>query len=694
MKKYPVKPGRRYPPGARVTARGVNFCIFSRQATAMELLLYRDPHSTEPFQTVTLDPLENRTFFFWHVFIEGLPAGVCYTWRADGPQDTSVSGCRFNPDKELLDLWAKTVTDKLWDRARTCLPGPSNGRSMRAVVVREEYDWEGDTPLYHKPEKTIIYELHVGGFTRNTSARVPHPGTYAGVIAKIPYLKELGITAVELLPVMAFDEQDLPASARQLGLKNFWGYSTHSYYCPHPHYCTDPLAANHIQEFRDMVKALHRADIAVIMDVVYNHTAEGGEDGPLINFKGLANSGFYHLEPHDRSRYRDYTGCGNTVNCNHPLVARFIVDSLEYWVRDMHIDAFRFDLASVLARGMDGRPDHFAPVIWSIEFSTVLNRTGLIAEAWDAGGLYQVGGFPGFRWAEWNGRYRDLVRQFVRGDQGMAAEMATRFCGSSDLYEPSGRLPINSINFITCHDGFTLWDLVSYNEKHNEANGEENRDGSSHNLSWNCGVEGETKDARILALRRRQAKNFMAILLLSHGVPMLLAGDEVLRSQQGNNNCYCQDNELGWFDWELVAKNRDMFRFVKEMIAFRKRHPCLMRRRFVTGGKPRNARLPDITWHGRKLGKPVWNNQRATFLALTMGGAGKEEDLHVIFNMSARVMGFALPDIPGRRWRLAIDTGAASPDDIRLPEDQTPFAGKCVRVMARSVVVLESRPIA
>ncbi len=289
MKKYQVKPGQRYPPGAKVSARGVNFAIFSRQATAMELLLYRDPHSTEPFQVITLDPHENRTFFFWHVFVEGLPAGVCYTWRADGPRDTSVSGCRFNPDKELLDLWAKTVTDNLWDRARTCLPGPSNGRSMRAVVVKEDYDWQGDTPLYHKPEKTVIYELHVGGFTSHSSARVPHPGTYAGVIEKIPYLKELGITAVELLPVMAFDEQDLPASARLLGLKNFWGYSTHSFFCPHPQLLHRSPADNHVREFRDMVKALHKADIAVIMDVVFNHTAEGGEDGPLINFKGLAN---------------------------------------------------------------------------------------------------------------------------------------------------------------------------------------------------------------------------------------------------------------------------------------------------------------------------------------------------------------------------------------------------------------------
>ncbi|MBI4791513.1 MAG: glycogen debranching protein GlgX [Deltaproteobacteria bacterium] len=692
MEQYPVNPGRRYPPGATFSARGTNFCIFSRQATTMELLLYRGPESLQPFQVITLDPHENRTFFFWHVFVEGLPAGTCYTWRADGPDDTRLSGNRFNREKELLDPWAKTVVDNLWDRRRTCRPGPSNGHSMRAMVVKvDDYDWEGDTPLHHSPEKTIIYELHVAGFTRHQSSGVSHPGTYSGLIEKIPYLKELGITAVELLPVMAFDEQDLPESSRRLGLKNFWGYSTHSFYSPHPHYCTNPLADNHIREFRDMVKALHKADIAVILDVVFNHTAEGNEDGPLINFKGLANSGFYHLEPHDRRLYRDYTGCGNSVNCNHPLVARFIVYSLEYWVREMHIDAFRFDLASVLARGMDGRPDYYAPVIWSIEFSGILARTGLIAEAWDAGGLYQVGGFPGFRWAEWNGRYRDVVREFVRGDKGTAAEMATRYCGSSDLYESSGRLPSNSINFVTCHDGFTLWDLVSYNEKHNRANGENNRDGCNDNLSWNCGHEGETTDGSVLALRRRQARNFMAILLLSHGVPMLLCGDEVLRSQRGNNNCYCQDNELSWFDWTLVEKNREMFRFIREMIAFRKRHPCLMRRRFFTGSRQKSDRLPDITWHGRRLQQPAWNDPKANLLAFTLGGSGDEEDLHIIFNMTNRAQTFALPDVPGRTWHQAIDTGAPGPDDIRLPADQRRCEEKFCKVKARSVVVLESR---
>ncbi|MFH1216949.1 MAG: glycogen debranching protein GlgX [Pseudomonadota bacterium] len=693
MNQYQVSRGRRSPPGALYDGKGTNFCLFSRYAETMELLLYRDPFTTTPFQVVTLDRRHNQTFFFWHVYLEDLPPGIWYTWRANGPKDTSASGNCFNPDKELIDPWARVVVDNLWNRSLACQPGPSNGRSMRAMVVGgDDYDWEGDEPLRHRPEDTIIYELHVGGFTKHHSAGVSHPGTYAGLIEKIPYLKELGITAVELLPVMAFDEQDLPEGTRRRGLKNYWGYSTHSFFSPHPHFCTNPFAGDHIREFKDMVKALHKADIAVVLDVVFNHTSEGGANGPLINFKGLANNAFYHLEPHDRSLYRDYSGCGNTVNCNHPLVSRFIVECLEYWVQEMHIDAFRFDLASILARGMDGQPDHFAPVIWSIEFSSILARIGLIAEAWDAGGLYQVGGFPGFRWAEWNGRYRDVIRQFVRGDEGMVGEMATRFCGSSDLYQPSGRMPINSINFVTCHDGFTLWDLVSYNEKHNEANGEKNRDGCSNNLSWNCGHEGETKKENILGLRRKQAKNIMAILLLSHGLPMLLAGDEVLRSQSGNNNCYCQDNELGWFDWDRIEKNNDMLRFTKEMIAFRKRHRCLMRRHFVTGRKDPADRLPEISWHGRKVNEPPWDDPDATLLALTLAGCDPgEEDLHIIFNMGEKAAIVELPEIGLREWYKAIDTSAPSSDDIKKPDRQKRTGKKFCKVQPRSVVVFESR---
>ncbi len=693
MKEYSLKPGWRYPHGTTYSPQGTNFCIFSKNATGVELLLYESPVAEKPFQVVILDPEENRSYFFWHIYIERLPAGTCYTWRVNGPDHTTGTGFRFNPEKELVDPRARIVTDNLWDRRQACKSCPSRGRSLRAMVCDiNAYDWEGDAGLNLPPEKIIIYEVHVGGFTRHESAGVEHPGTWSAVIEKIPYLLELGITAVELLPVMAFDEQDVPDNTWNLGHKNYWGYSTHSFFSPHPGYCVTPLAGTHLKEFRDMVKALHRAGIAVILDVVFNHTAEGGATGPTINFKGLANDSFYHLQEHDKSIYRDYSGCGNTLNCNHPLVTKFIVECLEYWVREMHVDAFRFDLASILARGMDGRSDHFAPVIWNIEFSDILSRCGLIAEAWDAGGLYQVGGFPGLRWAEWNGRYRDVVRQFVRGDKGLVGEVATRLCGSSDLYETSGRLPVNSINFVTCHDGFTLWDLVSYNEKHNEDNGEENRDGGNHNLSWNCGTEGKTANSRINRLRRRQVKNFMAVLFLSHGIPMILFGDEVLRSQQGNNNCYCQDNELGWFDWDLVKKNKEMFRFVREMIAFRKRHSCLTTSRFVTGIKEKGRRLPDITWHGRKLKKPPWNDPGDNLLAFTLGGPGRlDQDLHIILNMNDKDAVVNLPTVRRRRWYRAIDTGAPSPGDIIPQDSQRDIGEKFFPVRARSVVVFEGR---
>ena len=395
---------------------------------------------------------------------------------------------------------------------------------------------EADEPLARPQQNAIIYELHVGGFTSHPSSGVAHPGTFDGLIEKIPYLKALGITHVELLPIMAFDEQDVPPDTAALGLENYWGYSTHSFFSPHPGYCVTPEQGTHQREFRDLVKALHRAGIGIILDVVFNHTAEGGEGGPIINFKGLENGVFYHLDAADKRIYRDYTGCGNTVNCNHPIVASFILNCLEYWVREMHVDGFRFDLASAMARGEDGHPLRDAPLIWGIELSEQLAATKLIAEAWDAVGLYQLGNFPGFRWAEWNGRYRDLIRGFVRGDRGLISEVATRISGSPDFYQPQHRLPINSINFVTCHDGFTLHDLFSYETKHNHANGEDNRDGHNENISSNCGVEGDTADPQILALRRQLAKNTTAILLLSQGVTMLLAGDEVLRSQRGNNN--------------------------------------------------------------------------------------------------------------------------------------------------------------
>ena len=693
---FPVRAGSRYPPGATCDAGGANFSLFSRYATDVELLLYERADSPEPFQVIVLDPEVNRTFVFWHVYVEGLRPGAHYTWRVDGPDDTVATGFRFDRGKELLDPWARAVTSRVWDRARASEPGPAGHTSLRAVLVDDPYDWEGDTPLVRPLEQTIIYELHVGGFTRHPSAGTTHPGTFAGVIEKIPYLRSLGVTDVELLPVMAYDEQDVPPGAAQRGLVNFWGYSPHSFYSPHPGYCVSPEEGTHRREFRDLVKALHRAGIGVIIDVVFNHTAEGGADGPTINFKGLANETVYHLDPTDRSRYRDYTACGNTINCNNPVVTRFLVECLEYWVREMHVDGFRFDLASVLVRGENGEPLWYAPMPWYIEFSHVLAQTQLIAEAWDAGGLYQVGGFPGCRWAEWNGRYRDVIRRFVGGETGLVGEVATRIAGSSDLYAPSGRLPMNSINFVTAHDGFTLWDLVSYEAKRNEANGEGNHDGAEENLSWNGGVEGETDDPAVNALRRQQAKNFMAILLLSQGVPMLLAGDEVLRTQGGNNNAYCQDNETSWLDWGFLERNAPMLRFVREMVALRRRHPSLMRRRFLSGQRRAGALQPDVCWHGLEPFEPPWDDPEAQVLAFTLAAVAEgEEDLYVVMNLSAELQEAVLPEPLSGTWHLAVDTARPSPEDITGPESQSPLAGgRAYRVQPRSVVVLESRPAA
>jgi len=693
LKPHPIRPGSRYPFGARPDAGGVNFSVFSRHATRVELLLFERATGGEPFQVIALDPDINRTFFAWHVYVEGLRPGVCYNWRIDGPgDDTAHTGFRFDVHKTLVDPWVRVVCDKRWDRQRATQPGANYDAAIRGVVVDERYDWEGDRPLQQPGEELVIYELHVGGFTRHPSSGVARPGTFAGLIEKIPYLQELGITHVELMPIMAFDEQDVPPGVAALGLKNYWGYSTHSFFAPHPAYCASGDAAAQLNGFRDLVKALHRAGIGVILDVVFNHTAEGGNGGPVINFKGFGNEMFYHLDRNNRERYLDYTGCGNSVNANHPLVARFITECLEYWVKGMHVDGFRFDLASALARGEDGNPQYHAPVLWSIEFSDALAHTHLIAEAWDAGGLYQVGDFPGFRWLEWNGRYRDVVRRFVRGDPGLVSEMATRLAGSSDLYQGGGRLPVNSINFITSHDGFTLYDQVSYSQKHNHGNGEDNRDGHHDNLSWNCGHEGDSDDAAVVELRQRQAKNFLAILLLSHGVPMLLAGDEVLRSQKGNNNAWCQDNELAWFDWTLTSSNRHMLRFVREMIAFRKRHACLRRRRFLTGSPAQPGQLPDVVWHGFELERPLWHDPQARLLAYTLAAVERgAAHLHVILNMSEQGQQLPLPALPGRVWYRAIDTAQAVPTDILPAPEQQPVHGTSCTVSPRSVVVLEAR---
>jgi len=539
----------------------------------------------------------------------------------------------------------------------------------------------------------VIYELHVGAFTQHPSSGVEHPGTFLGLIEKIPYLKELGVTHVELLPVMAFDDQDVPAAVEARNLRNYWGYSSHSFYSPHPHYCVRPEQGTHQIEFRQLADALHSAGIRIILDVVFNHTAEGGADGPVINFKGFANNVFYILDPRDRRSYLDYSGCGNTFNCNHPSVTRFIVNCLEWWVEQMGVDGFRFDLASVFVRGEDGAPLANPPLPWNIELSRTLARLPLIAEAWDASGLYHVGAFPGLSWTEWNGRYRDVIRRFIRGDRGIIGQVATCIGGSSDLYADDGRLPENSINFITCHDGFTLRDLVSYNYKHNEDNGEDNRDGTNDNLSWNCGFEGEIDDHAVMAFRRRQAKNLIAILLISRGVPMLLAGDEVLRTQHGNNNTWCQNNELSWFDWRLVKTERDMLEFVRGMIALRRRHPNLTSNAFYTGELIWGRNIPDIVWHGVRLNEPAWHDGNCQFLAFTIAGlTANEPDLHVILNLADMMVEAALPSLPGREWYAVVDTADTGTSGVVPLKDQRLVLTSAWQVQPRSVVIFEGRP--
>lgn len=691
-KQYQFKPGQTYPSGSIASKGGVNFSIFSRNATSCELLLFKTSTCPQPFQTISLDQNNHSTFYSWHIFVIGLPSGTWYNWRIDG-ENTDKSGLCFDRDKLLIDPWAKVVSDTNWDRWAACQGGDNQKTAMRCMVTSDDYDWQGDQPLAISGEKAIIYELHIGGYTKHPSAKVKNPGTFLGLIEKIPYLKKLGITHVELLPVMAFDRQDVPHSTASLGLQNYWGYSTHSFFSPHPGYCTTPDKGTHIDEFRDMVRALHCAGIGVILDVVYNHTAEAGSGGPSINFRGIGGSVFYHHDRTDRAILHDYTGCGNTVNANNPLVSAFIVNSLEYWVNNMHVDGFRFDLASALARGEGGDVLEDPPVLWSIELSRQLSQTKLIAEAWDAAGLYQVGSFPGHRWAEWNGKYRDVLRQVLRGDGGIIQELATRIAGSSDLYQHQARLPINSINFITCHDGFTLYDLFSYNDKHNEANGEENRDGCNNNISYNNGVEGDTSNPQIIARRRQQVKNAFAVLLLSEGVPMLLAGDDMLHTQGGNNNCYCQDNELSWLDWDKAAANPDIFRFVQQMIALRKRHSAIMRRRFLTG-KIGNRGIADIAWHGARLGKPLWDDPNTRLLAFTLAGVTSDEsDLYVAINMSEQAATVELPPIAGRIWHLAVDTQQISPLDIACPDQQIPVVAMDYQIGGKTVLVLENKPV-
>lgn len=690
--KLEILPGRTQPLGATPDSDGVNFSLYAERATSVELLLFPAPDAAEPERVITLDPAVNRDFYFWHVYVKGIKSGQVYAYRVDGPASPDA-GYRFNRNKVLIDPYARGNVDIVWDRTSATGPADNVASSMRSVVIDcGYYDWEGDRPLNTPLNQTIIYEMHVRGFTCSPTSGCEHAGKFAGMIEKIPYLKKLGVTAVELLPIFDFDETDaLRRGPNGEELCNFWGYDPYSFFSPQLWYCVNPESGKHADEFRDLVKALHKAGIEVILDVVYNHTNEGNHEGPTINFRGLANDAYYHLSPQDKRYYMNYSGTGNTINANHPLVTKIILESLEYWVTECHVDGFRFDLGSVLSRGPDGTVLPMPPVVWVIELAEELANTKVIAEAWDAGGLYQVGDFPGDRWCEWNGRYRDDVRRFVKGDPGLVGAMATRIAGSADLFQSEGRRPTNSINFITAHDGFTLNDLVTYNWKHNEANGEENRDGANDNHSWNCGVEGETDDPEIESLRQRQIKNFAAILLLSQGVPMILSGDECRRTQFGNNNSYCQDNHIGWFDWSLVDKNTDMLSFFSRMIAFRKRHEVFRRRGFFNG-VVNNRGLPDIGWHGCRLNAPGWEDPTGRALAFTLGAPDEDPDVHVLLNMFYLGLDFELPPVEGRHWWKAIDTAQPSPADILEPGSETLVSSSHCHAHGQSVVVLLSRP--
>ena len=680
-----TNPGSSHPLGATLGAGGANFSLFSRSASRVELLLFDRADAAHPSQVVKLDPQTQRTYHYWHAFVPGVRTGQLYAYRVHGSSD-SARGTRFDPSKVLLDPYGRgAVVPPKYSREAAAQPGDNAATAMKSVVADPAaYNWDGDAPLKLPSARTIIYEMHVRGFTRHPSSGVAagKRGTYAGLIERIPYLQELGITAVELLPVFQFDPQDCPS-----GRTNYWGYAPISFFAPHGAYSSrqDPLGP--LNEFRDMVKALHRAGIEVILDVVFNHTAEGNDKGPTLCFRGIENEAYYILEP-DRSRYANYSGTGNTLNANHPIVRRMIVDSLRYWVSDMHVDGFRFDLASILARDAKGHVLPNPPVLWDIESDPLLAGTKLIAEAWDAAGLYQVGSFVGDSWKEWNGRFRDDTRDFFRGAEGSLKRFADRMIGSPEIYGHKEREPEQSVNFVTCHDGFTLNDLVCYNDKHNEANGENNRDGANYNRSCNGGVEGPSKDLAVERLRNRQVKNFLAVTLLSLGVPMILMGDEVRRTQGGNNNAYCLDNKANWFDWTLLKKHADVHRFLKLLAA----------RRLLRRTEHERERLSlnqfiqaaNKAWHGPRLDQPDWSDHSRS-IALTVEIRQEKLLLHLILNAYWEPLDFQLPPAGkgGRaQWHRWIDTAQETPNDIVPWAKAQKVAGLTYRAESRSVVAL------
>ncbi len=674
------------PYGALLHDRGVQFIVFSRSASAMRLLLYNDVNDRDPAEVVEFDRDKDRWGDIWSVFVPGLAAGQLYHFQADGPHDPE-RGFWFDSNARLIDPYAKALAGEFQSSDDGVLRPP------KCVVVDDFFDWEGDRHLRRELADTVIYEMHVRGFTNSASSGVENPGSYLGVIEKIPYLQSLGVTAVELMPVHEFPVQDIYGQAPDR--INYWGYDPMAFFSPHRGYQSGDTPGDQVGEFKQMVKALHQAGIEVILDVVFNHTCEGNELGPVLSFKGLENHVYYMLA-NGGSRYANYSGCGNTVNGNHPIVREMIFHCLRHWVHNYHIDGFRFDLASILSRDRNGNLMPNPPLVEAIAADPLLADTKIIAEAWDAAGAYQVGSFGNSqydhpheekRWAEWNGRYRDDMRKFWRGDAGTLGAFATRLSGSADLYEHAGRSPYCSINFITSHDGFTLNDLVTYRDKHNEANGEGNRDGDNHNISDNYGVEGPTSQKGIAQTRTRQTKNMFATLMLSQGVPMFLSGDEVRRTQNGNNNAYCQDNGISWFDWSLVEDNDEMLRFSQALIKLRKDQATLRRRSFLTGKPATPNGLPDVSWYDA-LGTAVeWQQGDNAIICVLnapshqLGGPKIGRDVLIMANSTGEPSEFIIPPVAkGTRWRLYADTAETSPKDA-FPEYDGPLLPRSRRIL-------------
>jgi glycogen operon protein len=684
-----VRPGKPLPFGVSHVPGGLNFSVYTSAGERCTLVLFHQG-APEPFAELPF-PSHYRIGDVFCMVVFGLDfEDLEYGFRIDGPYHPE-KGDRFDPTQILMDPHARLIAGRdVWGQD----PDWQRPYPYRARVSLDDFDWQGERPLEIPMQDLVIYETHVRAYTQSPTAETAHPGTYAGLVEKIPYLKQLGINAIELMPVFEFDEFENSRLHPDTGerLYNFWGYSTVGFFAPKAGYAATGKSGMQVDEFKQLVKSFHKAGIEVILDVVFNHTAEGNERGPTLSFKGLDNKTYYMLTP--EGYYFNFSGTGNTLNCNNPIVRSLVLDCLRYWASEYHIDGFRFDLATILGRDPWGAPLSNPPLLESLAFDPILSSCKLIAEAWDAGGLYQVGTFPAFgRWAEWNGLYRDSVRRYLKGDAGMVGQIAQRVLGSPDLYRMSGRAPATSVNFITCHDGFTLADLVSYNDKHNEANGEWNRDGGDDNHSWNCGAEGWTEDLGIQQLRRRQMMNAFAVLLTSRGTPMLLMGDEFGRSQHGNNNAYCIDSPLTWVDWTLLKSNADLQAMVQALIAFRHQHPALRVNRF---DGPPSSLLPCSSFHGPTAWQPDWSGesrQLAWMLSCdhqTPAGDPAVDIIYVATNMAHFASWFALPAAPeGYGWQLCFNTGDNQQPILR---DQ-PRIDSGLLVGERSVVILQATPL-